>query len=454
MFTRQDRRQQLERIRLLSPYLWRCPDDSCDGNPHPGYPSRHARASQRVHGDYVTAWVTGRGFGKTRAAAEFCKARMLADSGHRVGIVAPTHGVARDVCLRGESGLMSVLPPSAVARNGWNASLGELHLMNGSQAKAFSAHTRDDAERIRGYQFHTIWFEELATARFGVLAWDMAAFALRLGDDPRMVVTATPRPVPSIRRLFTDSTIRVVGGHTLDNEANLPAVTVAYLLKKYEHTRLGRQELEGLLLDEVVGALLTSEQLRYVDSPPPLVRVVVGVDPAGGHRKGNDETGIVVVGKSQEGLCYVLEDLSGRYTPEQWAGTVAEAYDRHAADAVVAERNYGGDMVASTLRTAAGEMRVKLVTASRGKVLRAEPVVALYEQAKVRHVGVLDKLESEWLTWIPPGQVEVAADGVETAIEPSDWSPGRIDSCVWAITDLVLQPRRAKSTMSFGGNYT
>lgn len=442
--------EQVERYREVLRYRWACGISDCDGLPHEGFPHKHARGSQVVTGDqYIQAWITGRGFGKTRAAAEFVKDRMMREEKHRVSVIAPTFANGRDICVEGESGLLEVIPPWWVAN--WNRSLGELVLKNGSRVKIFGAHSRDDADGIRGSQSHTVWAEELATWRHQMLAWDMAMFANRLGTDPRVIVTSTPKNTPLIRKLRYMDNCKIVGGTTLENANNLAPQFLKHLIDKYQNTRLGKQELEGVLLEDVAGALWSRDLIRYVDEMPKnLVRIVVAVDPPGGHRLGvNAKCGIVAAGKDAEGLIYILKDKSSHFTPEGWAREAIDLYDELSADAIVAEQNFGGAMVQSTLRSYSTRPNFKMVTASRGKVLRAEPVVNLYERKRVFHVGVQEALEDQMCGWIPPGQAEMDENGIETPIPASDYSPDSLDAMVWAVTDLVLKPMKMKTTMRY-----
>lgn len=456
-----ERRAALARFRELLTYRWECDTADCDGLPHRGMPHKHARGNQRVVGDaMVNMFSAGRGFGKTRTAAEYVKKRMLAQAGHRAIIVAPSFGIGRDVCIEGESGLVGaggtpgVLPPDRIKT--WNRSNGELILANGSMAKIYGANTRLDADRIRGAQAHTVWFEELAAAPQQKYAYDMALMALRLGSDPRAIISTTPRPTALIRALTKDPSVRIVHGSTWDNVSNLAAPFIAKLSRDYAGTRMGEQELEGKLLEDVAGALLTREKFRHVaitnvdEFVSSLSRVVVAIDPPGSHR-GGAECGIAVVGLNVDGTVWVIEDASFHATPEQWSSKAVELFHRYGADRVVAEGNFGGDMVAATMR-AAGYPVPEIVTASRGKAIRAEPVVSLYEQGRIFHVGpegALADLETQWATWVPPGQEEVDEHGVPTPIPASDWSPDRIDACVWAISSLVLQPKKARTTMRY-----
>lgn len=462
MLTESEKLKAIARIRELLPYAWLCDVPECNGQPHPGRPLPHARAAQRVLDDYITAFITGRGYGKTRSAAEFVKKRMMEDPGHRAIIVAPSFGAGRDICVLGESGLKSVIPPKAVKY--FNTTYGKLELHNGSQAKIYGCNSLQDAQALRGPQSHTIWFEELAHCRHQIEAFDNGIMGNRLGSDPRVVITSTPRPTAMIRKLFKFQetlgakfpglTCRIQGGSTFDNEANLPMPFLAMLEATYKGTRLGNQELEGLLLEDVLGALLTSEKFSYFEPPnrvdfiTSLKRIVIGLDPPGSHRNGA-QAGIVVVGLSHDNMLYVLEDASFLATPEQWSSKAVELFHQYAADAIVVEQNYGGDMVLSTMR-AAGYPAPRMVHASRGKAIRAEPVVSLYEQRRIVHVGAegdLASLEQQWCTWVPPGRSETDEHGIETPIPASDWSPDIVDAQVWAIYELVLKPKRATTVM-------
>lgn len=455
----------LRRMAELKPFQWRCRVAGCDGQPHLdpnpllSMPHRHARAAQvPPPGDwYFWFLMAGRGFGKTRTGAEWIKDRMMSEPGHRVAVICPDFAVGRDVCIEGESGLLGIepnpglFPPEIKRALKWNRSIGELVLPNGSQLRIFGADTRKDAESLRGYQCHSAWFEELGTQRYGDVAWDMLEFALRLGDDPRVVVTGTPRPTALIKRLAKDPDGVVTNGTTYDNAANLPGRTLDRIKRRHEGTTLGEQELFGRLLDDAVGALWNSDMFLRPDDAtdlPDFAHIVIGVDPAGSAHKTSDLTGIIAVGLDGQGRLWVLADKSGRYSPEQWRTEVYELFDTLGADLVVGEKNFGGDMVASTLRAVPPGERVlpfDLVTASRGKVIRARPVADLYEQGRVLHVGTFADLEVDLTTWIPPGQFDTEGN----PIEPSNWSPDRMDALVWAATKLGVRPRKPRTRSVF-----
>jgi predicted phage terminase large subunit-like protein len=344
----------------------------------------------------------------------FVEARKAA----RVALVAPTAADARDVVVEGESGILAVSPPWFSPA--YEPSKRRLTWPNGAVGTVFSA---DEPDRLRGPQFDLAWCDELAAWRYPE-AWDMLQMALRLGTDPRAVVTTTPRPTRIIRDLLAAKTTVVTRGATFENRANLAPTFLDQMKARYEGTRIGRQELYADLLDDVPGALWNRamlDELR-VRSAPGLRRIVVAVDPATTSGEHADMTGIIVAAKGEDGHGYVLEDLSCRTSPDAWARTVAAAYTRHKADRVVAEVNQGGDLVESVLRTIDPHLPLKKVHASKGKRTRAEPIAAMYEQRKVHHVGGFPDLEDQACSFTPDGY---------------DGSPDRVDALVWALTELM-----------------
>lgn len=367
--------------------------------------------------------LAGRGFGKTRAGAEELAWQLLSHEGWRGAIVAPTEADARDTCMEGHSGLLGILPPVCVEK--WNRSLGELILFNGSRVKLFSA---DAPERLRGPQHHVVWADELAAWRSSE-ALDQLRFGLRLGQRPRLIVTTTPRPVPMVRALIAQAghEVYLTRGSTFENEAHLAPSALAELRRRYEGTRLGRQELFAELVDDVPGALWTHDQLDALRAPhaPPLERIVIAIDPAVTAGAKADATGIIAAGLCAQGNAYVLADVTLQAPPQVWAQRVLALYESLEADLVIGEVNQGGDLVEAVLRTVAKHLPFKAVRANRGKVLRAEPVAALYAQGKVHHVGRLPALEDE-MTRFAPGLIEHN-------------SPDRVDALVWAITELMLR---------------
>lgn len=337
--------------------------------------------------------------------------------------------------MEGESGLLSVLPKACVAN--WNRSHpAELTLWNGTRYTCFSA---TEPERLRGPQHHRAWGDEVA-AWPDPDAFDQMLFGLRLGANPQAVLTTTPKPTPLIRKIIKIPGAIITKGTTYDNAGNLPAGTLAFLRDRYEGTRLGRQELGAELLEDVPGALWTAEMIdaHRLRAAPDLKRIVVAVDPSG--TKGDDsgdDIGIVVAGLGMDGRSYVVEDATCQLSPDGWARRVADTYERWKADRVIAEKNFGGAMVEAVLRTAAKDLPVKLVTASRGKIVRAEPVAALYEQGKVTHCGVFNELENQLCAMTGGGYV-------------GEGSPDRADALVWALTELMLG-KTAHSTAALVG---
>jgi phage terminase large subunit-like protein len=365
--------------------------------------------------------LAGRGFGKTKLAAEDAFWYAATNDGAQIAVVAPTFNDVRGTFFEGVSGLLACTPVQMVDE--YNKSRQELRLTNGSLLRGFSADTPD---RLRGPQFHRAYCDELAAWQYAD-AWDQLMFGLRLGDDPRVIVTTTPRPTPLIRKLIKDPRTHVTKGSTFDNAANLAPSALAALKERYEGTRLGRQELYAEVLDDVPGALWTRELICYADFAPELQRVVVAVDPSGTSGDGQgDSIGIVVAGKTHSGRFVVLEDASTDLGPAGWARRAVDRYHHYSADRIVAERNFGGAMVESVIKTADRSAPVKLVTASRGKSVRAEPIAALYEQGKVDHIRGLDLLEDQMMQMTHSGFV-------------GQGSPDRVDALVWALTELAFE---------------
>jgi phage terminase large subunit-like protein len=357
----------------------------------------------------------GRGWGKTRTGAEWV--RSISRPGARIALVGPTAADVRDVMIEGESGILAVCDTENVPV--YEPSKRRLTWPNGAIATAYSA---EEPDRLRGPQHTHAWCDE-AAAWARPDTWDMAMMGLRLGDHPQVVVTTTPRNVPLMRTIQASPGLIVTRGRTLDNAANLAPSFLTGLMARYKGTRLGRQELEGEDLNDNPDALWQRDAIdgtRVREAPDPR-RVVVAVDPAVTAKDDSDETGIVVAAIGVDGRGYVLADRSGRYKPDEWARVAMRAFDEFKADRIVAEGNQGGDMVAHVLRTAWADAPIRIVHASRGKVARAEPVAALYEQGRVSHVGAFPLLEDQLTGWSPGGP-----------------SPDRLDALVWALTELFL----------------
>lgn len=363
-------------------------------------------------------WIilAGRGFGKTRTGAEWVRAQV--QHAPMVNLIGATSSDARDIMIEGESGLLAICPEHE--RPEYRPSKSRLDWPNGAKSLIFTA---DEPERLRGKQHMKLWADELASWRYDE-AWDQAMFGLRLGANPQACITTTPKPTRLLRKLLDHPAAVIVRGSTYENRAHLADEFFDDIIREYEGTRLGRQELLAELLDDVEGALWTRSMLdeSRVTQVPDLARIVVAVDPAVSATDDSNETGIVVCGIGAVNLHgYVLEDVSVKASPDVWARRVWEAYRRWKADAVVAEVNNGGDLVEHTLRTVSPFMHVKQVRASRGKYRRAEPVAALYEQQRVHHKGALPILEDQMCMWVP-----------------GEDSPDRLDALVWGLTDLMI----------------
>jgi phage terminase large subunit-like protein len=393
----------------------------------------HARPEQLPPPGDWTVWLllAGRGFGKTRTGAEYVRAEVQAGRAGRIALVAPTAADARDVMVEGPAGIMAVSPPWFEPV--YEPSKRRLTWPNGAVATTFSA---DEPRRLRGPEHDLAWPDELAAWAYPE-AWDMLMMGLRRGARPRAVVTTTPRPIPVIRELLGDPGTVVTRGSTYDNRANLAPAFLEQILRKYEGTRLGRQELHAEILDDVPGALWTRgmiEVARFTGPVPPLTRVVVAIDPAVTSGEDSDETGIIATGIDADGTVYVLADRSCRATPDAWARRAVNLFDELEADRIVAEVNNGGDLVEATIRTVRARVPYRKVTATRGKRIRAEPVAAMYEQGRVKHV--VDPLD--------PTSLNVLEDQLVSYAPDQRGSPDRMDALVWGVTDLVGGLRGAR----------
>lgn len=384
----------------------------------------HGRPSQfaPVNPPTVDPWVywlilAGRGWGKTRVGAEWCRDQVRTYP--LVNLIGATVTDARDIMIEGESGILAVC--SKAERPTFVASKRQLQWPNGAKSLIFTA---DEPERLRGKQHMKFWADELAAWRYPE-AWDQAMFGLRLGKHPQACITTTPRPIQTIRDLVADDGTVITRGTTYDNRANLAAAFFNKIIRKYEGSRLGRQELNAELLDDNPGALWHLNQIDKlrVRETPILSRVVTAIDPSVKEEGTGDECGIIVAGKGYDDQYYVLDDISLHASPGGWAKeAVVNGYRRHCCDRIVAEINNGGALVESVIRTVDPDVPYEGVHASRGKRTRAEPISALYEQGRVHHVGTFAKLEDEMCQWDP---------------ELTPESPNRIDALVWAITQLV-----------------
>lgn len=378
----------------------------------------------------------GRGAGKTRAGAEWVRSQVEGakplDPGksHRMALIGETYDQVREVMIFGDSGILACSPEDRSPK--WEAARKRLVWPNGAIATVHSAH---DPEGLRGPQFDAAWVDELAKWPKAEETWDMLQFALRLGDDPRVCVTTTPRNVSVLKRLLEAPSTVSTHAKTDANRANLAASFLEEVRARYEGTRLGRQELDGDLLTDAEGALWTTEILEKlrVKSSPQLDRIVVALDPAATNGPSSDECGIVVAGVTMDGppqdwRAYVLADCTvSAASPTDWAKAAIRAMEQFGADRLVAEVNQGGQMVAEVVRQIDPLVPLTEVRATRGKTARAEPVSALYEQGRVRHVGVMGKLEDQ--------MVQMTIHGYQ-----GSGSPDRVDALVWALHDLLIAP--------------
>lgn len=395
-----------------------------------------SRREQRLptHRDW-TYWLymAGRGAGKTRTGAETVR-NWVKDGVMRIGLIAPTAGDARDVMVEGESGLLAVCHASDMAKDGaetgkplYEPSKRRVTWANGAMATLYSA---DEPERLRGPQHEKIWADELCAWRRPE-TWDLAMFGLRLGARPQAFISTTPKPKKIIIDIVKDAETVITRGSTMSNKRNLAKSFLKTVTKKYGGTQLGRQELDGELIEEAQGALWKRalfDRNRVAHIPTGedfwFKRIVVAVDPAITAKQESNETGIIAAGLGSDDRGYVLSDVSDIMTPAAWGKRAVDAYTIWQADLIVAEGNQGGDLVVDNIRTVNRNVPIKKVHASRGKQARAEPVAALYEQNRIVHVGIHRDLEDQCCTWEPLS---------------GDASPDRLDALVWAFTELMLK---------------
>lgn len=425
---------------------WYCDRTPCDGEPHGRWrfcahpdgehrPScRHARDKQRPPpGDwYIWLVMAGRGWGKTLTASQWLRRQALAHEGSEWAIVAPTNRTLWRNCIDGPSGILRTLADRDIA--GLNRAAAVLTLTNGARIYFESAEVPD---RLRGSNLWGAWCDELGSWSRSEAWYEGLVPSVRIGEHPQIVITTTPKPTLLMRDLAnrTDGSVRIVSGPTWENASNLSSAALDEMRRRYDGTRLGRQELRGELLEEIEGALwlqawIDDTRLPATDDADQLfariqpVRVIVAIDPAGSASETSDETGIIVAAKGEDGHGYVLEDLSGRHRVEAWPAIVMAAVERWSADRVVAEVNYGGDYIGRVLKAAGYRGAYATVHATRGKQLRAEPVAMAYERARIHHVGEFERLEEQMREWVP---------GVGS-------SPDRVDALVWAMTylDVVI----------------
>ena len=377
-------------------------------------------------GDW-SSWMMlgGRGAGKTRAGAEWVRARIEAPlhkhPARRIALIGETFAAARAVMVEGVSGLLAISPPDL--RPQFLPSRNLLIWPNGAEAQIFSAE-RPDA--LRGPQFDLAWCDELAKWRYDEACWDMLQFGLRLGAQPRQMVSTTPRPTPLIKQLLGDPNCAVTRAETKANAANLADGFIARIEARYGGTNMGRQELEGALIDDVPGALWTHgliEQCR-VKAAPKAMQIIVALDPPAGIGPNADACGIIIAARSEDNKAYVLDDYTVQgVSPQKWSARAIAAYRDYQATALIAEVNQGGELVREIVLRDAPDLVFHPVRAIAGKLMRAEPVAALYERGRVLHVGRHDALEDEMCSYVGRGR-----------------SPDRLDALVWAVSWLLLRP--------------
>jgi len=371
---------------------------------------------------YIWLLLSGRGGGKTRTGAELV-IKWAREGYSPIALIGETKADVRDTMVEvGDSSILQISPPWF--RPEYEPSKRRVTWPNGALGIIYSG---DEPDQLRGPQHQKAWLDELSKFKYPQDSWDNLMFGLRMGDKPQAVVTTTPRPIKVIKDLVNDKRTAVTLGHTLENADNLAPDFLRYIMSKYEHTRLGRQELAGEILDDNPNALWQRDRIEElrVTQHPDLARIVVAIDPAVSTGDESADTGIIVAGIAPYmGTLhgYILDDLTIKGTPEQWATAAVTGYYRAKADKIVGEVNNGGDMVEHTVRTVDKKVPFKQVHASRGKYIRAEPVSALYEQGRIHHVGFFPDLEDQLCEWVP-----------------GDKSPDRLDALVWAITELMLE---------------
>lgn len=371
-------------------------------------------------GDWFVWFIgSGRGFGKTWTGANWVIEKAAQHPGCIIALVGQTATDVRQTMI--EINPSSILKQSPDAfRPKYEPSKRQLTWPNGSVGLLYYG---DEPDQLRGPQPDYAWVDELAKFKYPVELWDMLEYGMRSGDNPQVLVTTTPRPIPIIKMLIADASTAYVIGDTDENRANLSEKFLTRIYGKYEGTRLGRQELHGAILDDAPGALWNRaniERLR-VSRAPDFRRIVVAIDPAATSGEDSDQTGIVVAALGTDGAGYVLESKGMRDLPTVWAAEAVALYYKYKADRIVAETNNGGDMIEALIRAVDSNVSYKKVTASRGKVIRAEPIAAFYEQNRVHHVGGQPELEDQLCTW-----------------EPGMDSPDLLDANVWALTELML----------------
>jgi len=374
----------------------------------------------------------GRGFGKTRTGGESVR-EWAEDPNERILMIAPTANDVREVMIEGPSGLLSCYPPGRKPE--YNSSR---HLVQFPSGAIGITRSADEPERLRGPQFTKFWADEFCAWRFAEQAWEQLTFGFRLRSASKLkgIITTTPKPLPVYKKIRKHPRTVLTKGSSYDNRSNISEEFYQDVIAPYEGTRLGRQEIDGELLEDTPGALWTLTLIDAYRIKPGeirwdlLVRIVVAVDPAVSSGESAAETGILVVGLTVSGHIVVIDDVSLQGRPLEWARAAIAAYKKYGADRVVGEVNNGGELVEANLRAVDPSVSYKAVRASRGKITRAEPVAAIYEQGRGHHAGKFGALEEQMTTYVP-GQK----------------SPDRMDALVWAVTDLVIDQETITTTV-------
>lgn len=387
-----------------------------------------SRPNQRAPKGGWSTWLmlAGRGFGKTRAGAEWVRSMAESGTAKRIALVAPTLHDARAVMVEGDSGLLAICPPWAMPK--FEPSKRTLTWPNGTIATLFGA---EEPERLRGPQHDIAWCDELCAWKQADMTYDMLLFGLRLGRKPRTLITTTPRAIPLLKRLAAADKTVITKGTTFDNLKNLAPSFARDIVARYKGTRIGRQELMAELLEDTPGALWQRSTIdsNRVEHHPPLIRIVVAVDPPASMGENADECGIIAAGLAADGTAYVIDDKSIQgLSPHGWAARAVSLYHTFEADRMVAEVNMGGAMVEAIMREIDPSIAYRGVHAARGKMVRAEPVAALYEQGRVKHYGAFSALEDQMCNYTGP----------VSGKRGNGTSPDRMDALVWALTELML----------------
>lgn len=403
-----------------------------------------ARSNQLAPARDWSNWLilAGRGFGKTRTGAEWVRVNMCGDTPltrgrwRHIALVAETAADARDVIVgdgnavsdpKAGSGLLQIHPPHY--RPVYEPSKRRLTWPNGAVASIYNG---TEPDQLRGPQHDAAWCDELAKWQYAKETWDQLQFGLRTGTNPQTCITTTPRPIALLKEIMAQPDTVVTRGSTFENSPHLSPKFLSVIRRKYEGTRLGRQELNAEILEDIEGALWkrsSIDELRIQERDlPPLERVVVAIDPSVSSAEDANECGIICAGLGSDGKGYVLDDASGAMQPLDWAREAISLLNMRRGDRIIAEVNNGGDLVEHVLRTVDQRVPFHAVWASRGKITRAEPISALYEQGRVRHVGPLPRLEDQ-----------MCAFTVDFDRRDMGYSPDRVDALVWALTELMIE---------------